>query len=156
MRIRRYEARDAAGVVAVYRRSVEALGLRHYTQEQVAAWASLTPDPERMQARLGDGRAVFVAVDDADQPVGFIDLEDDGHIDLLYCAPEVAGAGVAAALYEGVERLARERGMARLYSEASEAALRFFVKRGFTKLYRRDLKIGAVDIHNYAVEKALK
>jgi putative acetyltransferase len=135
---------------------VEALGPRDYTAEQVAAWASLTPAPDAFHGRLSDGRAAFVAVDDIDAVTGFIDLEDDGHIDLLYCAPEAAGTGAAGALYEGVEALAHERGIARLYSEASEGALRFFVKRGFTMQHRRDLSLDGVAIHNYAVEKILK
>ena len=155
MRVRPYEARDAASVSLVYRRSVESLGPNDYTAEQVAAWASLTPSSEQLHARLTDGRAAFVAVDDADSVLGFIDLESDGHIDLLYCAPEAAGSGVAGALFAVVEALARERGVTRLYSEASEAALRFFTKRGFVTLHRRNLNIHGVAIHNYAVEKLL-
>jgi putative acetyltransferase len=155
MRIRAYAERDAAGVCSVYRRSVETLGPRDYTPEQVAAWASRTPDAAAMHARLSDGRDVIVAADEADQVVGFIDLEADGHIDLLYCAPGAAGSGLALLLYATAEAIARQRGQARLYSEASEAALRFFLRRGFTLLHRRDLMIGSVAIHNFAVEKVL-
>lgn len=155
MRIRAYEARDAACVARVYRASVETLGPRDYTPEQVAAWAGRAPDANGFHARLSDGRVVVVAADDADQVIGFVDLEADGHIDLLYCAPEAAGRGIALLLYATVEAIAREKGITRLYSEASEAALRFFLSRGFVKLHRRDLKIGDVAIHNYAVEKAL-
>ncbi len=155
MKIRRYEARDAEGVSLVYRRSVEQVGLRHYSPEQVAAWAGRTPAPAAFHDRLNDGRIVFVAIDEGDAPVGFIDLAPDGHIDLFYCSPETAGSGVGAQLYEAVEALARQRGGPRLYSEASEAALSFFLKRGFTNLHRRDLMIGDVAIHNYAVEKML-
>jgi putative acetyltransferase len=155
MRIRAYEKADAESVSRVFQRSVEMLGPRDYSAAQVAAWASRAPDAERLHVRMSDGRTVFVAVDESDAVLGFIDLEADGHIDLLYCAPEVAGAGIAAALYDAVESLGRARGMARLYSEASEAALRFFLKRGFVKLRRRDLMISDVAIHNYEVEKAL-
>lgn len=83
-------------------------------------------------------------------------LEADGHIDLFYCAPELSGSGVAGQLYDAAESAARAAGMVRLYSEASEAAQRFFRKRGFVILHRRDLKIGDVAIHNFAVEKPLK
>ncbi len=155
MRIRAYEKGDAASVSRVFQRSVEMLGPKYYSAAQVAAWASCAPEAERLHVRMSDGRIVFVAVDETDAVLGFIDLEADGHIDLLYCAPEVAGAGIAAALYDAVESLGRARGMARLYSEASEAALRFFLKRGFVKLRRRDHLVGDVAIHNYEVEKAL-
>lgn len=155
MRIRAYAKGDAQSVSRVFQRSVAMLGPKDYSAAQVAAWASRTPDPERFHVRLSDGRTVFVAVDESDAVLGFIDLEANGHIDLLYCTPEVAGAGVAAALYDTVESLGHARGMAPLYSEASEAALRFFLKRGFVKLRRRELMISDVAVHNDEVEKAL-
>lgn len=156
MRIRPYEARDAEVVARIFLSSVRGVGPAHYSAEQVTAWASLAPSAAAVHARASDGRMMLVAVDEADSPLAFIDLEADGHIDLLYCAPEFAGSGLADGLYEAVEAAARSGGIARLYSEASEAALRFFRKRGFVMLHRRDLKIGDVAIHNYAVEKPLK
>ena len=156
MRIRAYEARDAAGVAQVFRRSIAALGPRDYSPEQVAAWLSRAPDAAGFHARASDGRVFIVVVDGNDMPVAFADLEADGHVDMLYGAPEVAGTGLVLLLYATLEAIARQRGMTRLYSEASEAALRFFLTRGFVKLHRRELMIGDVAIHNYAVEKALE
>jgi putative acetyltransferase len=43
----------------------------------------------------------------------------------------------------------------RLYSEASEAARRFFLKKGLVVLHRRDFEVRGVAIHNHAVEKRL-
>lgn len=155
MTIRPFRNADAEPLSALYRRSVETVGPRGYAPEQVAAWASMSPSPERLRALAGDGRTTLVAVDAADEPLAFGDLEADGHIHFLYCAPEAAGTGIVAGLYAGLERRARDAGMARLYSEASEAARRFFLKQGFTVLARRDFEIGGVPIHNYAVEKRL-
>jgi putative acetyltransferase len=62
---------------------------------------------------------------------------------------------VASALYDALEARARERGVGRLYAEASEAARRFFLKKGFIVTARRAFAIDGVPIHNYAVEKAL-
>ncbi len=83
-------------------------------------------------------------------------MEADGHIHFLYCAPEAAGRGVATGLYEALEQAARERGVARLYAEASEAARGFFVRKGFVVLARRDFDFNGVAMHNYAVEKRLR
>jgi putative acetyltransferase len=155
MKIRGYEARDAEGVAAVFRRSIESLGPRNYSAEQVAAWVGRAPDAAGFHARAMDGRVFLVAADDADRPVAFADLEADGHVDMLYCAPEAAGTGLVVLLYATLEAIARQRGMTRLYSEASEPALRFFLRRGYVHLHRRDLMIGGVAIHNHAVEKQL-
>lgn len=146
---------DADAMAALYRASVEGVGARDYSPEQVRVWAALAPPPERWRAMMADGRTVLAAVDASDRLLAFGDLEADGHIDFLYAAPEAAGTGVVAALYAALEDEARARGIPRLYSEASEAACRFFTRRGFTVLHRRDLEVDGVAIHNYAVEKGL-
>ena len=156
MNIRPSRAEDAPALAALYVRSVEAIGPAGYAPEQVAAWAAGAPSAERLQRLATDGRTTLVAVDDADRPLAFGDLEPDGHIHFLYCAPEAVGAGVTAALYTRLEALARERGVTRLYAEASEAARRFFLKQGFVVTARRDFEVAGVPIHNYAVEKTLE
>ncbi|MCA1941157.1 MAG: GNAT family N-acetyltransferase [Caenispirillum bisanense] len=146
---------DADAMTALYRASVEGVGARDYNAEQVRVWAALAPSPDRWRAMMADGRLVLAAVDASDRLLAFGDLEADGHIDFLYAAPDAAGTGVVAALYAALEAEARARAIPRLYSEASEAACRFFTRRGFTVLHRRDLEVDGVAIHNYAVEKAL-
>ena len=156
MNIRPYGPADAPLLSELYRRSVRELGPRHYTPEQVEAWASLTPSTERLEALVADGRTRLLAADLADRPVAFADLEPDGHIAFFYCAPEAAGRGAAAALYAALESAARAQGLARLHAEASEAARRFFARQGFNVIARRDFEAAGVPIHNYAVEKHLR
>ena len=155
MRIRSYDAGDAVSLAALYVRSVQRIGGRDYAIEQVEAWAAQGPSPERINALSRDGRVTFVAVDESDRPIGFGDLEPDGHINFLYCAPDAAGKGVASALYAALEKVARRYGVSRLHAEASEAARRFFLKKGFVVTARREFEISGVRIHNYAVEKNL-
>jgi putative acetyltransferase len=54
-----------------------------------------------------------------------------------------------------VETLARGEGLRRLHVEASEPARRFFERRGFATLGRREFAIRGVTIHNYRMEKRL-
>jgi putative acetyltransferase len=156
MPIRRYTSADAAAVAGIFRRAIFGVGARDYMPEQCAAWAGPPDDAgARLDVRLGDGRLALVAMDEGGRVLAFGDLEDDGHIDFLYAAPEAAGTGVVSGLYDALESAARTKGMARLYSEASKAARRFFLKKGFTVLHRRDFDVRGVAIHNYAVEKRL-
>jgi putative acetyltransferase len=155
MEIRQYDAKDAAFLADLYVRSVKTIGPIYYSSLQVEAWLSLRPSPERLHQLSADGRTRLVAVDDSDQPIAFADLEDDGHITFLYCSPEVAGTGVASALYDKLERIARERGVIRLHSEVSEAARRLFLRKGFVVTARRQFDVFSVTIHNYAMEKIL-
>ena len=153
--IRNYERRDAADVADVFYRSVHEVALSDYTPEQVRAWVPGRWDAEREDQRSGDGRLVLVAAGEAGRVVAFIDLEPDGHIDRLFCAPEAAGRGIASRLYDTIEAAARTQGIKRLFTEASELARRFFEYKGFTLLERQDMIRRGVPIHNYRMAKTL-
>lgn len=155
MRIRNYLARDAEAIGDLYERSVREIAKLDYSAQQIDAWAGRRLSAARCEELMGDGRWRFVAVDHEDKLLAFIDLERDGHIDFLYRDPQATGIGIASSLYDHVEALGRQYGIERLYSEASEAAKRFFLKKGFVVLHRRDFEIDGTPIHNYAVEKRL-
>lgn len=108
------------------------------------AWVPGRWDAEQENRRSGDGRLVLVAAGESDRVVAFIDLEPDGHIDRLFCAPEAAGKGVASRLYDAAEAAAREQGIERLFTEASELARRFFERKGFAVLERQDMILRGV------------
>jgi putative acetyltransferase len=155
VRIRAYEPRDAQALAALFFESVRQAGARDYSPAQVAAWAPAVPDAGAVDARCRDGRLTLVAVDEADTPIAYGDLEADGHIDHLYCHPDAIGTGVASALTGRLEQAAREQGIGKLYVEASEAARRLFARKGFTVVRRREIKRNGVAIHNYAMEKCI-
>lgn len=151
--IRPYQPADAAALSALYEASVRTLGARDYSAAQIDAWASLTPTPETLDGRMQDGRTRLVAL--TDDIAGFVDVEADGHIDLLYVSPEAAGLGVARLLLETAEALAPLSGAGRLHAEASETARPVFERLGYSVIARRDFEVAGVPIHNWAVEKPL-
>ncbi|HEX8667428.1 MAG TPA: GNAT family N-acetyltransferase [Allosphingosinicella sp.] len=155
MQIRRFRSEDAPALARLYHEAVHRVGAVHYTPEQVRAWSPAVPDEAGFRARGGDGRLLLVAVDGEGEPLAYGDVEADGHIGHLYCRPDVAGSGITAALYDRLEAEARRQGIERLYVEASEPARRFFTRRGFSVLHRRDFQLRGVAIHNYAMEKRL-
>ena len=97
----------------------------------------------------------MVGVDERDRPIAYGDLEDDGHLDFLYCAPEAAGKGNGSQIYDALERRAREKSLRKIYVEASEVARPFFERNGFTLVSRNSLSIRGVAIHNFKMEKIL-
>jgi putative acetyltransferase len=155
MRIRSFRPGDAPELARIFYAAVHQVAGLHYSPEQLNAWAPAVPSSERFLERGADGRILLVAADDSDRPFAYGDLEKNGHIDHLYCRPDVAGTGVASALYDHLEAAARDRGIVRLYVEASEPARRFFLRKSFVVLRRRDFTLGDVAIHNFAMEKRL-
>jgi putative acetyltransferase len=153
--IRPYEPRDAALLGAVFFDAIRRAGRRDYSQAQVEAWAPAIPDKAWFAARAKDGRLILVAVDKVDEPIAYGDWEPNGHIDHLYCRTEFIGSRTASALYDRLEQQARERGMTKLFVEASEAARKLFLRKGFALVKRRDFLLRGVKIHNYLMEKLL-
>lgn len=153
--IRRYRQSDAPGLAKIFLDAVRKTGLQCYDPAQVAVWASRGATPEEVNARCMDGRAVFVAEVDG-RAEAFIDLQEDGHIDMMFCAPEHAGQGLAAQLFSSLEQEARRRGLPSLHVEASEMAKPFFERRGFVLVRRNDFTLEGVPIHNYHMEKLLR
>lgn len=154
-RVRRFRESDAPRLTAIYRAAVQERAKDDYSAQQIAAWLSVIPSAQDFAVKYGDGRLALVAEDGAGQAVGFTDLEKDGHIDFLYLHPDWAGQGLAARLIATLESEARCHGLPRIFAEASETALPFFLRQGFRCLARRELRLGAVEIHNYSVEKRL-
>jgi putative acetyltransferase len=153
--LRAYQPGDAEPLCAIFFDAVHRVGRRYYSQEQVQAWAPCMPDPAHFEARATDGRIVLVAVDDAGRPAAYGELELNGHIDHLYCRPDMARKGIASALYDRLEAEARSRGFERLFVEASEAARPLFLRKGFQELERREFLRRGTMIHNYAMAKSL-
>jgi putative acetyltransferase len=87
---------------------------------------------------------------------GWIELEGNGHVEMLYCAPEAAGHGVAAHLYAAAELLARERGLTHLTTDASRFAESFFGKHGWHVDERETVTRFGVEIQRARMSKTLR
>jgi putative acetyltransferase len=154
--IRPFRPGDEAKLAAIFHAAIHQIAARHYTAEQIDAWSPQVPDESRFLARGTDGRTLLVAVDVDDEPLAYGDVESDGHIDHLFCRPDAAGTGITTGLYQALEEAARTRGIAMLFTEASEPARRFFARRGFQVVERNDFKIDGVPIHNFRMKKRLE
>ena len=155
MKLRTYREGDAARLEEIFHAAIRQLGSRDYTAEQVGVWSGARVTAERLHEMYVDGRATFIAVDEADTAIAFSDLEADGHVDMLYCHPDHASKGVASALLAAIEAAARQAGMPRLHTEASETARPIFARAGYETVLRRPLEIDGVALHNWKMEKLL-
>lgn len=124
----------------------------HYTFNQRRAWAGDAIEAARWQEAAE--MTGFVAQID-DEPVGFMTIDDAGHIEFAFVLPSVAGTGIGRKLYEAVEAKARAAGATTLTVEASEVAKPFFERQGWTALFRQSVVRRNVTLTNHKMEKAL-
>ena len=153
--IRPYRDEDAEAVAAVCSAAIEAIGPRAYSAEQVAAWRARHPGPQRYRDVVANGARILVAADAQDRPVAYSLLERDGHLDHLYCHPDHTRRGLADLLLAEAEVMARDWGVDRLFTEASDLARPAFERVGYEATHKREFEIDGVPIHNWAMEKAL-
>jgi putative acetyltransferase len=144
---------DVPGLAAIFREAIEELTGEDYSAAQQAAWAAFADDEAAFGAHLK--RHLTLVATLAGEPAGFAALKEPDHIEMLYVHPAAAGQGVAAALYDALEKLARARGAKRLTVDASDTARGFFDKRGFAAQHRNTVMRGDEWLGNTRMEKRL-
>lgn len=154
LRIRPFREGEEESLRGVFDASVHGLACRHYSPEQLAAWAPQEYDRAAWSARIRHNQP-FVAEANG-QIVGFGDVQADGYIDQLFVAPEAAGQGVGSAFLRAIEVRARERGIARLHSQVSLTAQSLFRRFGFEIEAEQTVTVAGVELRNARMFKRLK
>jgi putative acetyltransferase len=149
--IRPYRASDLDDVIELFIRSVREIASMDYTQPQIAAWAQVDRD-EWALARMS--RPTWVAVRSG-KVAGFIDLQANGLIDMLFVHPEHQRRGVATALLARVEAEAGEADVPVLHTYASITAQTFLENCGFTLLLARSVVVRGERFVQCVMEKKL-
>ena len=151
--LRRYRPEEAAATLAVFRAAVRTTALADYSPLQVQAWA-----PDLIDATAWAERCAAIAtwVADVDgEVVGFVDLNAEGLIDMLYVHPAHGGRGIGSDLLEEVERQARDLGLPELSAHVSATALAVFLRRGFRVVRPQSVERRGVAFRNFVMAKRL-
>ena len=151
--IRAMRTDDIDAVMEVFRASVRLVARSDYTPEQVLAWSPDDVDAAAWARRYATREAWVADIDRI--LVGFIELESNGHLDMLYVHPAHQRQGVASALLRELEAAARNSGIVTLYNEASITARPFFESRGFTLIAPQTVALRGQEFVNFRMEKRL-
>ena len=151
--LRPYRRDDAPALLALFRDTIRRVNSRDYSPAQIAAWASDDIDTVSWFGRF-TGRCVPVA-EEAGHPVGFAELEPDGHIDRVYISADHQRRGIGRQLLAAVMVEARRVGLVRLFTEASITARPFFESQGFVVLNPQVVTCRGVEFVNYRMERVL-
>ncbi len=152
--VRPYRSGDASDTLTVFLAAVTVTASADYSAVQIAAWSR----PERRDL-VGWDRAMsmrhsLVAVVDR-EIVGFSDVSTDGHIDMMFVAPQHTRQGVARGLLSALDTHARSLGVRRLFADVSVTARPFFAQHGFLVEAEQHPVIGDVQMTNYRMAKML-
>lgn len=148
--IRPYEPRDHTAIAETFTRAIHETASAYYTPEQCEAWSDRRPNPEHWQKRC-ERKQPFVAEVNG-RLAGFLELDPDGHIDCAYTHPDFQRQGVMGTLVEHAIRVCTERGIGRIYVEASIPAMPMFQKHGFVIVRENTVSIRGVELVNYIME----
>lgn len=151
--IKPYTHENATEITDLHHASVHAINPSIYSQKQQESWAHTPPNYPYWAKRLALKKP-FMAMYHG-KIVGFIELEEDGHIDCAYTHPSFQNCGVMSQLYTYIETLAQQKGIQKLYVEASKLIKPFFEKRGFITLHPNEIARNGSVLINYSMEKPL-
>lgn len=151
--IREYRSSDLTALIQLFRDSVRSIARRDYSERQVLAWAPDFIDPEVFGRRRADKPTWIAEING--MIAGFVDLEPDGHIDMLYVHAEDQAKGVARALLAHIENVAIRLGLDRLYTEASITARTAFEHRGFLVVATQTVLLRGETFTNYRMERQI-
>jgi len=141
---------DAIVLTHIWRESILHRAAPAFSKSQIKAWVSRVRTPE-IYAQEARSRRIWGWVEN-DDIIAFIELEPDGHIDRLYALKAAQGRGIATHLIRHVIGVARQGGLMRLYTEASDLARPAFERCGFQTLHKNPVQIDGVSMHNWIME----
>jgi len=147
--LREYRPADAPALLDVFRAAIRRTAAADYNPEQVRAWSDA--DTTTWAPRF-EGRFVRVAECDG-VPVGFAELEANGHIDRVFVSPDHGRRGVGRTLLTELLAEAERRGLARLWSEVSRTARPLFEAVGFRVVAPQVVTCRGVEFVNYRMER---
>jgi putative acetyltransferase len=151
MVIRDYQPGDAQTLMQLFHRTVHTVCAADYSPEQLAAWSPVAGQQlDRWSRRFAVKRPFVAAV--AGDPVGFLELEPDGHIDGMYVHSEHQRQRVGTRLLHHAIAQARRRGLRRLHAEVSITARPFFERHGFQLVREQEVERHGQRLRNSVME----
>lgn len=149
MNVREYKPSDCEKLANLFYDTVHNINARDYNQEQLNVWATGNVNLENWNKSFLE-HYTFVAVE-AENIVGFGDINKSGYLDRLYVHKDYQGMGIATSICDRLEN--KVTGRITVY--ASITAKPFFEKRGYTVLKEQQVQRQGAMLTNFVMEKQL-
>lgn len=152
--IRKLEKSDIAACINLFRETVHFINAKDYSHEQLEIWAPKTIDPENQWWLTLLENIALVAVMN-NEIVGFTDLSNEGYLDRLFVHKEHQRKGIAKALINELERLAVQRSITEITTEASITAKPFFAAMGYQVVKEQQKEHKGIKFINFVMRKKI-
>jgi putative acetyltransferase len=152
--LRRGRPEDALTIARLFRDTVHAVNRQDYSEAHLDAWAPYQIDLEHWRAVIES--SYFMVAVSGGMVVGFANLDGDDYVDQLFVHKDLLRKRIATRLMEEIEREARRRGAARLWTQSSITARKFFERQGFATLQAQRVTYNGQIFDNFAMEKRLR
>jgi ribosomal protein S18 acetylase RimI-like enzyme len=154
MVIRDYHPSDAQPLMELFHATVHTVCAADCSPEQLAAWS-----PES-RLQVDDWKARFAVTkpfvaENETGPVGFIELDADGHIDCLYVHREFQRSGIGSRLLHHAIAEAVSRSLPRIDAEVSITAVAFFKSHEFRIVRSQEVERNGQRFKNFVMQRLL-
>lgn len=137
---------DAAAVAKLFRRAVQHISNRHYSEQEKSAWLQGADNADFWQKRI-DGGNIRVATHNG-RMLGFIEYQpEQSYLNCLFTDPSHQRQGIATALLAAVLPSA-DSGTA-VSADVSKAAAAFFQNQGFVLQHENQIPRNGLVLTNY-------
>ena len=148
--IRPLTEQDIPEMQELFRSTVLTVSLKDYTKEEVEDWASCGDSREHLKALLSKHNFI-AALDNKGLIIGFSSMNFAGYLHSMFVHKNWQRKGVAMSLLSEVEKMARDYGVHKIYTEASITARPFFEKQGYEVIREQKAKANKLYLTNYIV-----
>lgn len=156
MRIRKFQESDISQIVSLFYETVHTVNAIDYSVEQLNAWASRNEIEYKLRNwnKSLSVNVTYVAEING-KIVGFSDMTHNGYLDRLYTHKDFQGQGIAKALVNKLESVARKIGLSEIYTEASVTAKPFFERCGYQITRSQNVERKGITLPNFQMTKKL-
>lgn len=159
MENRNYKFREATltdipELQEMYKATLRAINIADYTVEEVEDWASCGDDIAHL-ADLINNLYFVVALNEADQIIGFTSIRKDGYLHNMFIHKDYQRRGIASFLLTKAEEYAIEHQIKIITSEVSITAKPFFEKKGYSVVKEQRRRANKLCLTNYWMKKEL-
>jgi putative acetyltransferase len=152
--LRRGRADDALTIARLFRDTVHAVNRHDYSEAHLDAWAPYQVDLEHWRAVI-DASYFMVAISGG-MVVGFANLDGEDYVDQVFVHKDLLRKRIGSKLIEEIEREAKRRDAARLWTQSSITARKFFERQGFVTQQAQRITYNGQIFDNFSMEKRFR